>query len=61
MIQIPDSYEQKFEFITLENKLEILLISDKDADKSACSMNVNVGQFSDGEFPGIAHFCNNLI
>lgn len=37
-MQKPEGFNQNFEFVCLENKLKILLISDKDADKSACSM-----------------------
>ncbi len=35
--------KRKYKFIQLENKLKCLLIEDNEADKSAASLNINVG------------------
>ena len=46
----------------LSNKIDCLLISDKEADKSAASLNVNVGQVQDPfERPGLAHFLEHML
>jgi len=41
--------------------LDILVISDPDTDKASAAMDVHVGQLSDGDFPGIAHFCEHML
>ena len=54
--------ERKYKILTLKNNLEIMLISDKDADKSAVSMNVGVGCFQDPDnIPGLAHFLEHML
>ncbi len=48
--------------ILLENGLEILLISDPNADQSAATVAVRVGSWSDpSEYPGMAHFCEHML
>ena len=42
-IDIPESDKREYKLITLPNKLQALLISDPEADKSAASLDVNVG------------------
>jgi insulysin len=39
--------DREYKAIVLNNKLECLLIREKDADKSAASMSVNVGHMDD--------------
>lgn len=52
----------EYKHITLENKLDVLLIYDKNTDKSACSMNVNVGFYNDPiDSQGIAHFLEHML
>lgn len=47
---------------TLPNQLEVLLISDKDAKKSAAALDVRVGTHADpAETPGLAHFVEHLL
>lgn len=54
--------KRKYKIITLKNKLEIMLISDTDANKSAISMNVGVGCFQDPvNIPGLAHFLEHML
>ncbi|EGW30608.1 uncharacterized protein SPAPADRAFT_143847 [Spathaspora passalidarum NRRL Y-27907] len=45
------------------NDLRVLVINDPQADKSAASLDVNVGSFTDSKFgiPGLAHFCEHLL
>ena len=46
----------------LPNLLKCLLISDKDADKSAAAINVNIGSlFDPKDFPGLAHFLEHML
>lgn len=50
----------KYEYVVLQNNLKFLLISDVKADKSACSLAVNVGSF-DEKINGLAHFLEHLL
>lgn len=48
--------------LELVNNLKILLISDPTTDKSAASIDVNVGHLNDPkELPGLAHFCEHML
>lgn len=56
------SDKREYLYKELGNKLKVLLISDIEADKSAGSLNVNIGSLSDPEdFPGLAHFCEHML
>jgi len=51
-----------YRHLTLPNGMQVLLVSDKGAEKSAASMSVSVGHFSDpDELPGLAHFCEHML
>lgn len=46
----------------LENKLEVMLIYDKDITRSSASMNIGVGCFDESEkISGLAHFVEHMI
>ena len=48
--------------LLLTNKMEVLLISDPTTDKSAASLDVNIGYLSDpDDLPGLAHFCEHML
>ncbi|MEC9482622.1 MAG: insulinase family protein, partial [Halomonas sp.] len=48
--------------LTLDNGLEVLLISDPEADKAAASLNVSVGSAQNPDaFPGLAHFLEHML
>lgn len=48
--------------LTLDNGLEVLLISDPDADKAAAAMNVAVGSDQNPDAtPGLAHFLEHML
>ncbi|GAX77819.1 hypothetical protein CEUSTIGMA_g5262.t1 [Chlamydomonas eustigma] len=52
----------KYRMLHLENGMRVMLVSDPDADKAACSMDVNIGSLADPtEFPGLAHFCEHML
>ncbi|SCU94449.1 LAME_0F07492g1_1 [Lachancea meyersii CBS 8951] len=54
--------DRNYRFIELPNKLKALLIQDPETDKSAASLDVNIGSFEDPEdVPGLAHFCEHLL
>ena len=56
------SDNRQYLFKQLSNNLKVLIISDKDADKSAGAMNVNIGSLTDPEeFYGLAHFCEHML
>lgn len=48
--------------LTLDNGLEVLLVSDPQADKAAAAMNVDVGSADDPDAtPGLAHFLEHML
>ena len=48
--------------LMLDNGLEVLVVSDPEADKSAAALNVNVGSGDDPEDrPGLAHFLEHML
>ncbi|SHF75773.1 Secreted Zn-dependent peptidases, insulinase-like [Modicisalibacter ilicicola DSM 19980] len=54
--------QREYRTLTLANGLEVLLISDADADKAAAAMNVSVGSAQDPEnTPGLAHFLEHML
>ncbi len=63
--QTPDKSpndNNEYRFIELDNGLRAILVSDRDADKAAASMNVAVGSGDDPkEREGIAHFLEHML
>ena len=58
----PQKDERDFEAIVLPNKMQVMLISDPEAEKAAVALDVLVGHFSDPEsVPGLAHFCEHML
>uniref|UniRef100_UPI00065018B8 insulinase family protein n=1 Tax=Halomonas sp. PR-M31 TaxID=1471202 RepID=UPI00065018B8 len=54
--------QRDYRTLTLDNGLEVLLISDPDADKAAAAMNVSVGSDQNPEsIPGLAHFLEHML
>lgn len=54
--------KREYKYLILNNKLRLLLISDPTTEKSAASVNVNVGHSSDPDsVAGIAHFCEHML
>ncbi|KAF8460600.1 Metalloenzyme, LuxS/M16 peptidase-like protein [Kalaharituber pfeilii] len=61
-LQKPQLDDRSYRVIQLPNKLEALLVSDKDTDKASASLSVHVGSFSDSEdLPGQAHAVEHLL
>jgi secreted Zn-dependent insulinase-like peptidase len=56
------SDDRAYRYLRLDNGLQVLLISDPKTDKSAASMNVNVGSFQNPEGrEGLAHFLEHML
>lgn len=54
--------ENIYKHITLENKIKVVLVSNKEIKKSSCALSVNVGSFNDPpEFQGLAHFLEHML
>jgi insulysin len=54
--------ESKYLSLTLDNGLEVLLISNAKYSKSAAAMDIGVGSLADPEkFPGLAHFLEHML
>ncbi|XP_070209984.1 insulin-degrading enzyme-like [Littorina saxatilis] len=48
--------------LELNNGMKVMLVSDKDTDKSAAGMDIHVGSLKDPvEVPGLAHFCEHML
>jgi len=53
---------KKYQPLTLDNGLRVLLIHNKDTDKSAAALAVNVGHFNDpNKRQGLAHFLEHML
>jgi len=48
-LEKPDLDDREYRVIQLANKLEALIVSDKDTDKSSASLAVHIGSFSDSQ------------
>ncbi|GKV27575.1 hypothetical protein SLEP1_g36735 [Rubroshorea leprosula] len=58
----PRTDKREYRRIVLKNSLEVLLISDRETDKCAASMDVSVGYFSDPDgLEGLAHFLEHML
>lgn len=54
---LPPTEDRPHRYFTLQNGLEVIVVSDPGADKAAASMDVGVGHLSDpDDLPGCAHF-----
>ncbi|KAF7728621.1 Insulinase (Peptidase M16) [Apophysomyces ossiformis] len=58
-----DNDDRCYRLIKLaDNDLEVLLVHDKDTDKSSAALDVHVGHLSDpDDLQGLAHFCEHLL
>jgi insulysin len=52
--------DRSYRLITLDNALDVLLVSDPETDKAAAAMDVHVGHLCDEGVSGLAHFCEHL-
>jgi len=63
-IETPSVDKREYKHITLggsSSKMQVLLISDPDTDKSSAAMDIGIGQMCDGDLPGIAHFSEHML
>jgi insulysin len=61
-IEKPKIDKRKYEFIILDNKMEVLIIYDEDTNMSAASLSVGVGYNNDPkEYQGLAHFLEHML
>ena len=51
-----------YRYLTLNNNLRVLLVSDSTAEKSAAALNVHIGSHQNSkERPGLAHFLEHML
>ena len=51
-----------YDLITLDNGIEVMLVSDASAEKSAAALSVGLGAASDPEaYPGMAHYLEHML
>jgi len=56
------SDSRAYRAIVLDNDLEVLLVSDKNTDKSAAALSVGVGSYQEKpEFEGLAHYLEHML
>lgn len=61
MKQSPNDFK-KYQSLTLDNGLRVLLINNEDSDKCAAALAVNVGHFNDpSDRQGLAHFLEHML
>ena len=54
--------DREYRYITLQNKLRVLLISDADAEKSAAALDVFIGHKQNpADRQGLAHFLEHML
>ena len=54
--------ERAYDLITLSNGIEVILVSDSTAEKSAAALSVGLGAASDPEdYPGMAHYLEHML
>ena len=52
----------QYRYLTLENGLRVLVVQDRDAQKSAAALAVNVGHFDDPmDRQGLAHYLEHML
>ncbi|NVK38111.1 MAG: insulinase family protein [Gammaproteobacteria bacterium] len=53
---------KQYRYLELDNQLKVLLVSDKQADHGAASLDVHVGSLQDpAQRPGLAHFLEHML
>jgi insulysin len=61
-IRKPDVDHRAYKYLSLSNKLSVLLVSDPETDKASAALDVHVGHLLDPpEAAGLAHFCEHLL
>lgn len=54
--------DRDYRFVTLDNQLKVLLVSDPDTDKAAASLTVFRGSYHEpDDYPGLAHFLEHML
>jgi len=54
--------QRQYRYLTLDNQMQVLLISDPGADKAGVSLDVNVGSRQDpSDYQGLAHFLEHML
>ena len=54
--------ERTYAAVTLDNGLQVLMVSDQETEKSAAALSVGVGAFSDPmDFQGMAHYLEHML
>ena len=54
--------KKQYKYLVLDNQLRVIIVSDKDAQKSAAAMTVNVGSLQDPKNrKGIAHYLEHML
>ncbi len=54
--------DRQYRYLTLENDLKVILVSDSKADKSAASMDVHIGHMADPKNrQGLTHFLEHML
>jgi len=61
-IPISPNDQREYQLLTLENGLEVMLVSDPDVEKSAAALSVGVGLLFDPmDYQGMAHYLEHML
>ncbi|CAL1166766.1 unnamed protein product [Cladocopium goreaui] len=61
-IRAPETHRRNYEFVRLENGMQVILASDANCDRAACALCVGVGKMHEPkDMPGLAHFCEHML
>ncbi len=53
---------KSYRYLELDNRLKVLLVSDRDTDQAAAALDVHAGSGSDpDDWPGLAHFLEHML
>jgi secreted Zn-dependent insulinase-like peptidase len=62
LIEVSSLDKKKYDILTLPNGLNVILVSDPDAQQSAAVMQVAAGSLHEpDEFPGLAHYLEHVL
>lgn len=54
--------QKQYRYLELDNRLKVMLVSDGNTDKSAASLDINIGNGSDPDnWQGLAHFLEHIL
>ena len=61
-LQVSHNDKREYRYLTLGNRLNVVLCHDEDTEKSSACVDVRVGSMADpADMPGLAHFLEHML